>query len=93
MPPGTPPPNPAGLATAPSTPLPLATSSFSSPSGSSLLSLPPHTFSTPQPPLPPRRPAAPLALVPPSPVPSVPPLVTSFLKRGPDPKIICLSSS
>ncbi|XP_036759108.2 protein PRRC1 isoform X1 [Manis pentadactyla] len=77
-PPGTPPPNPAGLATAASTPLPLAaTSSFSSPSGSSLPSLPPHTFSTPQPPLPPGSPAAPLALVPPSPVPSVPPLVTS----------------
>ncbi|XP_057346621.1 protein PRRC1-like [Manis pentadactyla] len=77
-PPGTPPPNPAGLATAASTPLRLAaTSSFSSLSGSSLPSLPPHTFSTPQPPLPPGSPAAPLALVPPSPVPSVPPLVMS----------------
>ncbi|XP_039323467.1 protein PRRC1 isoform X1 [Saimiri boliviensis] len=79
-PPGTPPPNPAGLpATAvSSTPVPLAaTSSFSSPNISSMESLPPLAYSTPQPPLPPVRPSAPLPFVPPPAVPSVPPLVTS----------------
>ncbi|XP_012595824.2 protein PRRC1 [Microcebus murinus] len=79
-PPGTPPPNPAGLAAAAmsSTPLPLATtSSFSSPNVSSVESLPPHAYSTPQPALPPVRPSGPLPFVPPAPVPSVPPLATS----------------
>uniref|UniRef100_M3YKD6 Proline rich coiled-coil 1 n=1 Tax=Mustela putorius furo TaxID=9669 RepID=M3YKD6_MUSPF len=79
-PPGTPPPHPAGLAAAASasTPLPLAaTSSFSSPNVSSIQSLPPHAYSTPQPSLPPVRPSAPLPFVPPSPVPSVPALTTS----------------
>ncbi|XP_064131689.1 protein PRRC1 [Loxodonta africana] len=79
-PPGTPPPNPAGLAAAvmSSTPVPLAaTSSFSSPNVSSMQSLPPHAYSTPQPSLPPVKPSAPLPFVAPSPVPSVPPLVTS----------------
>ncbi|XP_002918127.2 protein PRRC1 [Ailuropoda melanoleuca] len=84
-PPGTPPPHPAGLAAAAaaasSSPLPLAaTSSFSSPSVSSIQSLPPHAYSTPQPSLPPVRPSAPapLPFVPPSPVPSVPALATSI---------------
>ncbi|XP_027462051.1 protein PRRC1 isoform X1 [Zalophus californianus] len=80
-PPGTPPPHPAGLAAAAvaSTPLPLAaTSSFSSPNVSSIQSLPPHAYSTPQPSLPPVRPSAPLPFVPPSPVPSVPALATSI---------------
>ncbi|XP_045855963.1 protein PRRC1 [Meles meles] len=80
-PPGTPPPHPAGLAAAAaaSTPLPLAaTSSFSSPNVSSIQSLPPHAYSTPQPSLPPVRPSAPLPFVPPSPVPSVPALTTSI---------------
>uniref|UniRef100_A0A8D0PPX5 Protein PRRC1 n=1 Tax=Sus scrofa TaxID=9823 RepID=A0A8D0PPX5_PIG len=55
-----------------------ATSSFSSPNVSSVQSLPPHAFSTPQPSLPSVRPAVPLPpFVPPSPVPSVPPLGTS----------------
>uniref|UniRef100_A0A2K6ER29 Protein PRRC1 n=1 Tax=Propithecus coquereli TaxID=379532 RepID=A0A2K6ER29_PROCO len=79
-PPGTPPPNPAGLAATAmsSTPLPLAAaSSFSSPNVSSVESLPPHACSTPQPALPPTRPLGPLPFVPPTPVPSVPPLVTS----------------
>ncbi|XP_035974272.1 protein PRRC1 [Halichoerus grypus] len=80
-PPGTPPPHPAELAAAAvaSTPLPLAaTSSFSSPNVSSIQSLPPHAYSTPQPSLPPVRPSAPLPFVPPSPVPSVPALATSI---------------
>ncbi|XP_032707849.1 protein PRRC1 [Lontra canadensis] len=80
-PPGTPPPHPAGLAAAAaaSTPLPLAaTSSFSSPNVSSIQSLPPHAYSTPQPSLPPMRPSAPLPFVLPSPVPSVPALTTSI---------------
>ncbi|XP_032192739.1 protein PRRC1 [Mustela erminea] len=80
-PPGTPPPHSAGLAAAAaaSTPLPLAaTSSFSSPNVSSIQSLPPHAYSTPQPSLPPVRPSAPLPFVPPSPVPSVPALTTSI---------------
>uniref|UniRef100_A0A2K5CTG1 Protein PRRC1 n=1 Tax=Aotus nancymaae TaxID=37293 RepID=A0A2K5CTG1_AOTNA len=80
-PPGTPPPNPAGLAATAmsSTPVPLAaTSSFSSPNVSSMESLPPLAYSTPQPPLPPVRPSAPLPFVPPPAVPSVPPLVTSM---------------
>lgn len=80
-PPGTPPPNPAGLAATAmsSTPVPLAaTSSFSSPNVSSMESFPPLAYSTPQPPLPPMRPSAPLPFVPPSAVPSVPPLVTSM---------------
>ncbi|KAM8776988.1 protein PRRC1 [Rhynchonycteris naso] len=78
-PPGTPPPNPAGLAAATamsSTPVPPAvTSSFSSPNVSSTQSLPPHAYSTPQPSLPPVRPSAALPFVPPSPVPNAPPLV------------------
>ncbi|ELW68444.1 protein PRRC1 [Tupaia chinensis] len=72
-PPGTPPPNPVGLAAAAmsSTPVPLAaTSSFPSPNVSSMESLPPHTYSTPQP--------SPLPLVSPSPAPSAPPLATSL---------------
>ncbi|XP_004586431.2 protein PRRC1 [Ochotona princeps] len=82
-PPGTPPPNPAGLAatamTASASPAPLAsTSSFSSANVSTLESLAPHAYSTPQPSLAPVRPSAPLPLVPPSPVPSVPPLGTSL---------------
>ncbi|XP_045421980.1 protein PRRC1 [Lemur catta] len=80
-PPGTPPPNPAGLAATAmsSTPLPLAaTSSFSSPNVSSVESLPPHAYSTPQPVPPPVRPSGPLPFVPPAPVPSVPPLGTSM---------------
>ncbi|KAL4684329.1 protein PRRC1 [Trachypithecus francoisi] len=80
-PPGTPPPNPAGLAATAmsSTPVPLAaTSSFSSPNVSSMESFPPLAYSTPQPPLPPMRPSAPLPFVPPPAVPSVPPLVTSM---------------
>ncbi|XP_040478451.1 protein PRRC1 [Ursus maritimus] len=82
-PPGTPPAHPAGLAAAAasSSPPPLAaTSSFSSPSVSSIQSLPPHAYSTPQPSLPPVRPSAPapLPFVPPSPVPSVPALATSI---------------
>ncbi|EAW62402.1 proline rich coiled-coil 1 [Homo sapiens] len=80
-PPGTPPPNPAGLAATAmsSTPVPLAaTSSFSSPNVSSMESFPPLAYSTPQPPLPPVRPSAPLPFVPPPAVPSVPPLVTSM---------------
>ncbi|XP_023385375.1 protein PRRC1 [Pteropus vampyrus] len=80
-PPGTPPPNLAGLAAAAalsSTPLPLAaTSSFSSPNVSSMQSLPPHAYSTPQQSLPPVRPSASLPFVPPSPVSSAPPLLTS----------------
>ncbi|KAF3821501.1 hypothetical protein GH733_009543 [Mirounga leonina] len=55
-----------------------ATSSFSSPNVSSIQSLPPHAYSTPQPSLPPVRPSAPLPFVPPSPVPSVPALATSI---------------
>ncbi|XP_006886094.1 PREDICTED: protein PRRC1 [Elephantulus edwardii] len=80
-PPGTPPPNPAGLAPTAmsSTPVPLvSTSSFSSPNVSSIQSLPPHVYSTPQPSLPPATPSAPLPLVPPSPVPSVPPHAASM---------------
>ncbi|XP_002744685.2 protein PRRC1 isoform X1 [Callithrix jacchus] len=80
-PPGTPPPNPSGLAATAmsSTPVPLAaTSSFSSPNISSMESLPPLAYSTPQLPLPPVRPSAPLPFVPPPAVPSVPPLVTSM---------------
>ncbi|PNJ80267.1 protein PRRC1 isoform X2 [Pongo abelii] len=80
-PPGTPPPNPAGLAATAmsSTPVPLAaTSSFSSPNVSSMESFPPLAYSTPQPPLPPVRPSAPLPFVPPPAVPSVPQLVTSM---------------
>uniref|UniRef100_A0A2K6KHA5 Protein PRRC1 n=1 Tax=Rhinopithecus bieti TaxID=61621 RepID=A0A2K6KHA5_RHIBE len=80
-PPGTPPPNPAGLAATAmsSTPVPLAaTSSFSSPNVSSMESFPPLAYSTPQPPIPPMRPSAPLPFVPPPAVPSVPPLVTSM---------------
>ncbi|XP_014200476.1 protein PRRC1 isoform X2 [Pan paniscus] len=80
-PPGTPPPNPAGLAATAmsSTPVPLAaTSSFSSPNVSSMESFPPLAYSTPQLPLPPVRPSAPLPFVPPPAVPSVPPLVTSM---------------
>ncbi|XP_069348906.1 protein PRRC1 [Eulemur rufifrons] len=80
-PPGTPPPNPAGLAATAmsSTPLPLAaTTSFSSPNVSSVESLPPHAYSTPQPALPPVRPSGTLPFVPPPPVPSVPPLGTSI---------------
>uniref|UniRef100_A0A8C9AFV8 Protein PRRC1 n=1 Tax=Prolemur simus TaxID=1328070 RepID=A0A8C9AFV8_PROSS len=80
-PPGTPPPNPAGLAATAmsSTPLPLAaTSSFSSPNVSSVESLPPHAYSTPQPAPPPVRPSGPLPFVPPAPVPSIPPLGTSM---------------
>ncbi|XP_021795347.2 protein PRRC1 [Papio anubis] len=80
-PPGTPPPNSAGLAATAmsSTPVPLAaTSSFSSPNVSSMESFPPLAYSTPQPPLPPMRPSAPLPFVPPPAVPSVPPLVTSM---------------
>ncbi|XP_006870741.1 PREDICTED: protein PRRC1 [Chrysochloris asiatica] len=84
-PPGTPPPNPAELA-APamsSTPVPLAaTSSFSSPDVSSLQSVPPHAYSTPQPPFPPVAPSTPLPFVPPSPVPSAAPLVTSVPPLG-----------
>lgn len=81
-PPGTPPPNPAGLAAAaasvspPAAP-PAVTSSFSSPNVSSMQTLPPHAYSTPQPALPPVVPSASLPFVAPSPVPSVPPLVTS----------------
>ncbi|XP_054344574.1 protein PRRC1 isoform X1 [Pongo pygmaeus] len=80
-PPGTPPPNPAGLAATAmsSTPVPLAaTSSFSSPNVSSMESFPPLAYSTPQSPLPPVRPSAPLPFVPPPAVPSVPQLVTSM---------------
>uniref|UniRef100_G1RNV5 Protein PRRC1 n=1 Tax=Nomascus leucogenys TaxID=61853 RepID=G1RNV5_NOMLE len=80
-PPGTPPPNPAGLAATAlsSTTVPLAaTSSFSSPNVSSMESFPPLAYSTPQPPLPPVRPSVPLPFVPPPAVPSVPPLVTSM---------------
>ncbi|XP_055155159.1 protein PRRC1 isoform X1 [Symphalangus syndactylus] len=80
-PPGTPPPNPAGLAATAlsSTPVPLAaTSSFSSPNVSSMESFPPVAYSTPQPPFPPVRPSVPLPFVPPPAVPSVPPLVTSM---------------
>ena len=54
-----------------------AASTLSSPSGSSVQSLP-QVHSTPQPSLPPVQPAAPLPFVPSSPVPSVPPLVTSL---------------
>lgn len=85
-PPGTPPPNPAGLVTAavsPS-PVPLAvTSSFPSANVSTLESLPPHAYSTPQPSLAPVRPSAPLPFVPPSPVPSVPPLGTAVPPPAP----------
>ncbi|KAM6222576.1 protein PRRC1 [Rhynchocyon petersi] len=79
-PPGTPPPNPAGLAAAavPSTLVPLVSTTFSSPNVPSVQSLPPHAYSTPQPSLPPVTPSVPLSFVPPSPVPSVPPLVTSI---------------
>ncbi|XP_055284759.1 protein PRRC1 isoform X3 [Moschus berezovskii] len=81
-PPGTPPPNSGGLASAAalsSSPAPLAAAStFSSPGGSSVQSLPPQVYSTPQPSLPPVQPAAPLPFVPSSPVPSLPPLVTSL---------------
>ncbi|XP_047412765.1 protein PRRC1 [Sciurus carolinensis] len=83
-PPGTPPPNPAGLAAATmsSTPVPLAaSSSFSSPNVSTVESLPPHVYPTPPPAHPPVQPAAPLPFVPPAPAPSVPPLGTS----GPPP--------
>ncbi|XP_023052706.1 protein PRRC1 [Piliocolobus tephrosceles] len=78
-PPGTPPPNPAGLAATAmsSTPVPLAATSSFSPNVSSMESFPPLAYSTPQPPLPPMRPSAPLPFVPPPAVPSVPPLVTS----------------
>uniref|UniRef100_A0A667GQ58 Protein PRRC1 n=1 Tax=Lynx canadensis TaxID=61383 RepID=A0A667GQ58_LYNCA len=82
-PPGTPPPHPAGPAAAAvsSTPLPsAATGSFSSPNVSSIQTLPPHVYATPQPPLPPVRPSAPL--VPPSPVPSVPALAASVPPPG-----------
>ncbi|XP_037365320.1 protein PRRC1 [Talpa occidentalis] len=79
-PPGTPPLNPAALAAAAaasSTPAPLAaTSSFSSPNVSSMQTLPPYAFSTPQP-TPSGVPSASLPFVAPSPVPSVPPLVSS----------------
>lgn len=72
-PPGTPPPHPAGLAAAPSTEAHLAAaSSFSSPSVSGMESLPPHTYSTPQPALPPVQPAAPPPFVSLSPAPSGP---------------------
>ncbi|XP_062942178.1 protein PRRC1 [Cynocephalus volans] len=80
-PPGTPPPNPAGPAATAmnSTPVPsAATSSFSSPNVSSVESLPPHVCSTPLPSLPPVGPSASLPFVSPSPVPSVPPLVTTL---------------
>lgn len=55
-----------------------ATSSFSSPDVSSMQSLAPHAYSTPQPSLPPVTPSASLPFVPPSPVPSAPPLATSM---------------
>uniref|UniRef100_A0A8C0QF92 Protein PRRC1 n=2 Tax=Canis lupus familiaris TaxID=9615 RepID=A0A8C0QF92_CANLF len=83
-PPGTPPPHPAGLATAAtsSTPLPLATAgSFSSPNVSSIQPLPLHTYSSPppalQPSIPPVQPPAPLSLAQPVSVPSGPALATS----------------
>uniref|UniRef100_A0A8C0KAI4 Protein PRRC1 n=1 Tax=Canis lupus dingo TaxID=286419 RepID=A0A8C0KAI4_CANLU len=83
-PPGTPPPHPAGLATAlfsPS-PHPLATAgSFSSPNVSSIQPLPLHTYSSPppalQPSIPPVQPPAPLSLAQPVSVPSGPALATS----------------
>ncbi|XP_066238237.1 protein PRRC1 [Saccopteryx leptura] len=88
-PPGTPPPNPAGLAAATarsSTPIPLAvTSSFSSPSVSSAQSLPAHAYSTPQPSLPPVSLSAASPFVPPSPVPNAPPLVTAAPPSAPPP--------
>ncbi|XP_004686735.1 PREDICTED: protein PRRC1 [Condylura cristata] len=79
-PPGTPPLNPASLpaAAVSATPAPLAaTSSFSSPNVSSVQTLPPCAFSTPQPALPPEVSSASLPFVAPSPVPSVHPLVSS----------------
>ncbi|VTJ78067.1 Hypothetical predicted protein [Marmota monax] len=79
-PPGTPPPNPAGLAAATmsSTPVPIAaSSSFSSPNVSMVDSLPPQVYPTPSPAHPPVQPTAPLPFVPPVPAPSVPPLGTS----------------
>lgn len=81
-PPGTPPLTLSELAAAAavsSTTVPLAaTSSFSSPDVSSMQSLAPHAYSTPQPSLPPVTPSASLPFVPPSPVPSAPPLATSM---------------
>ncbi|XP_045140985.1 protein PRRC1 [Echinops telfairi] len=80
-PPGTPPPNLARLAAAAMSSAPgslAATSSFSSPNVSSMQSMPPHAYSTPQPSLPPVTPSAPLPFVPPSPVPSVSPRVTAI---------------
>uniref|UniRef100_A0A8C6A4K2 Proline rich coiled-coil 1 n=1 Tax=Marmota marmota marmota TaxID=9994 RepID=A0A8C6A4K2_MARMA len=68
-PPGTPPPNPAGLAA--------ATISFPSPNVSMVDSLPPQVYPTPSPAHPPVQPTAPLPFVPPVPAPSVPPLGTS----------------
>ncbi|OWK11783.1 PRRC1, partial [Cervus elaphus hippelaphus] len=55
-----------------------AASTFPSPSGPSVQTLPPQAYSAPQPPLPPVQPAAPLPFLPSAPVPSVPPLVTSL---------------
>ncbi|XP_020770278.2 protein PRRC1 isoform X1 [Odocoileus virginianus] len=81
-PPGTPPPNSGGLASAAalsSAPAPLAAAStFPSPSGPSVQTLPPQAYPAPQPPLPPVQPAAPLPFLTSAPVPSVPPLVTSL---------------
>ncbi|KAM5299474.1 protein PRRC1 [Ctenodactylus gundi] len=85
-PPGTPPLSSAGLPATvmSSTPVPLAaSSSFSSPNVSTLESLPPHAYSTPQPSHPPLRPSAPLPFIPPSPAPSVPPLGTSVPPPAP----------
>ncbi|XP_075397600.1 protein PRRC1 isoform X1 [Tenrec ecaudatus] len=81
-PPGTPPPNLARLAAAAMSSAPAATASFSSPNVSSMPSLSPHAYSTPQPSLPPVAPSAPLPFVPPSPGPSVSPLVTSIPPPG-----------
>lgn len=95
-PPGTPPPNPAGLAAAAaamsSTPAPLATTnSFSSPNVPSMQSLPPLAYSTPQPSVPPVRPSASLPFVPPSSVPSPPP-VTAVTPPLPPPAAAAFSN-
>ncbi|KAM6148567.1 protein PRRC1 [Erethizon dorsatum] len=75
-PPGTPL-NLAGVAAAAMSSTPAAASSFSSPNVSTVESLAPHAYSTPQPSHPPVQPSAPLPFVPLSSPPSVPPLGAS----------------
>ncbi|XP_066130355.1 protein PRRC1 [Saccopteryx bilineata] len=88
-PPGTPPPNPAGLAAATamsSTRIPLAvTSSFSSPCVPSAQPLRSHAYPTPQPSLPPVSLSVASPFVPPSPVPNAPPPVTAAPPSAPPP--------